>query len=100
MKFDGSKLEQALLLYGVSQTRLSVLAKVGRTDINKLISGAKVDSLGAKVTRLVDALNYVERKQATEQGRAPRVWASGDLYDQRHHPEEFDGFKVLDSKGR
>ena len=53
MKFDGPKMEQALLLYGITQTRLSVLAGVGRTDICKLISGAKIDSFGATAERPV-----------------------------------------------
>ena len=91
MKFDGPKMEQALLLYGITQTRLSVLAGVGRTDICKLISGAKIDSFGATVTRIVDALNYVEAKAATDAERPEKLWSTADLYDTKHEPARFDG---------
>lgn len=100
MKFSPPAFRAALATYGTSQARIATLARVSESDLSKLLRGAWDDTSGAKVTRLVDALNYVERKAATLAGRAPKVWASGDLYDQKHHPEEFDGFAVLDAKGR
>jgi transcriptional regulator with XRE-family HTH domain len=94
MRFDGTKLRQLRTLYKLTQDRLATLAKVEQYEISRLESGARVDAIGAKVVRIVDALNYVEAEAAESEGREAVPLFPCDLYDHRHEPEEYDGWKV------
>ncbi len=100
MRIDRAKLQRTRLSCGLTQARLALLAQVDQYEISRLETGARIDSVGAKVTRIVEALNYIEAKAAEAGGRQAVHLSTADLYDRIPTPEDFAAALLAGRKGR